>query len=38
MTSTSLRHAAFAVGAMALALVVSLAASPIAAFAEGDWC
>jgi len=37
MTSTSILRVAFAVGAMALVLVVSLAASPLAAFAEGDW-
>jgi len=37
MTSTSIRRAAFAVGATALALVASFAVSPIAAFAEGDW-
>ncbi len=30
-------HAAFAMSALALALVAFVATSPLAAFAEGDW-
>ena len=33
----SIRHAAFAVSATALALIAWVATSPVAAFAEGDW-
>ena len=33
----SIRRAALAIGVSAFALLVALAASPLAAFAEGDW-
>jgi hypothetical protein len=33
----TIRRAALAIGVTAFAVLVSIAASPLAAFAEGDW-
>jgi hypothetical protein len=37
MPMVSIRHAALVFGLSAFALLVALAASPLAALAEGDW-